>query len=142
MVIGRVTGLIENVGGTNGWFYAGFLWSARGWVDQLIGGVGMKRGRPRASGIQTGDAVDFWRVERAEAPSTVLLRAEMKLPGEAWLQFNLASQPQGRTLLRCCAWFQPRGLAGEIYWCGLYPVHAMIFAGMLREIKKHAETGT
>ncbi|HEX7406993.1 MAG TPA: SDR family oxidoreductase [Candidatus Binatia bacterium] len=138
----RVFELIENVGGTNGWFYAGFLWSARGWVDQLIGGVGMKRGRPRASGIQTGDAVDFWRVERAEAPSTVLLRAEMKLPGEAWLQFNLASQPQGRTLLRCCAWFQPRGLAGEIYWCGLYPVHAMIFAGMLREIKKHAETGT
>jgi uncharacterized protein YndB with AHSA1/START domain len=137
----RVFELIANVGGANGWFYANFLWRMRGWIDRLIGGVGTKRGRPRAFGIQTGDAIDFWRVERAEAPRTVLLRAEMKLPGDAWLQFDLTSQPQGHTLLRCCAWFHPRGLAGEIYWCGLYPVHAMIFSGMLTTIRKTAERG-
>ena len=135
----RVFGVIANVGGDNGWFYANFLWRLRGWFDRLIGGVGMKRGRPRAFGIQTGDAIDFWRVERAEAPRTVLLRAEMKLPGDAWLQFEVKSHPEGRTLLRCCAWFQPRGLGGEIYWSGLYPVHAIIFSGMLRAIRKNAE---
>jgi uncharacterized protein YbjT (DUF2867 family) len=135
----RVFELIGKVGGRNGWFYANFLWCVRGWIDRLIGGVGMKRGRPRVSGILTGDAIDFWQVERADAPSAVLFRAEMKLPGEAWLQFDLTPQHHGRTLLRCCAWFQPRGLAGEIYWCGLYPVHAMIFSGMLRAIRKHAE---
>jgi uncharacterized protein YbjT (DUF2867 family) len=135
----RVFELIGNVGGKDGWFYANFLWSLRGWIDRLIGGVGMKRGRSRPSGIRTGDVIDFWQVERAEVPSSVLLRAEMKVPGEAWLQFNLTPQPHDRTLLRCCAWFQPRGLAGEIYWCGLYPVHAMIFSGMLRAIWKHAE---
>ena len=75
----------------------------------------------------------------ADAASAVLLRAEMKLPGEAWLQFNLTPQHRDRTLLRCCAWFQPRGLAGEIYWCGLYPLHAIIFSGMLRAIRNHAE---
>jgi len=101
----------------------------------------MKRGRSRAFGIETGDVIDFWRVERAEAPSAVLLRAEMKLPGEAWLQFNLTAQPDARTRLRCCAWFQPHGLAGEIYWGALYPVHAIIFSGMLRAIKNHANRG-
>ena len=135
----RVFELIGKVGGRNGWFYANFLWCVRGWIDRFIGGVGMKRGRPRVSGISTGDAIDFWQVERADAASAVLLRAEMKLPGEAWLQFNLTHQHHDRTLLRCCAWFQPRGLAGEIYWCGLYPVHAMIFSGMLRAIRNKAE---
>jgi uncharacterized protein YbjT (DUF2867 family)/uncharacterized protein YndB with AHSA1/START domain len=135
----RVFKLIGDVGGRNGWFYANFLWSARGWIDRLMGGVGMNRGRARASGMETGDVIDFWQVERVDAPSVVLLRAEMKLPGEAWLQFNLTPQHHDRTLLRCCAWFQPRGLAGEIYWCGLYPVHALIFFGMLRAIRNHAE---
>jgi Protein of unknown function (DUF2867) len=135
----RVFGLIGNVGGENGWFYANFLWSLRGWIDRFIGGVGMKRGRSRVSGIEAGDVIEFWQVEHAEEPRDVLLRAEMKLPGEAWLQFNLTRQPHNRTLLRCCAWFQPRGLAGEIYWYGLYPVHALIFSGMLRAIRNHAE---
>lgn len=135
----RVFGLIGNVGGKNGWFFANFLWAIRGWIDQVIGGVGMKRGRSRASGIVTGDVIDFWQVECADAPRGVLLRAEMKLPGEAWLQFNLTPQPNCHTVLRCCASFQPHGLAGEIYWCGLYPVHAIIFSGMLRAIKNNAE---
>src|SRR5581483_6977930 len=135
----RVFELIGNVGGNNGWLYANFLWSVRGWIDGLIGGVGLKRGRSRASGIEAGDVIDFWQVDRADAPSCVLLRAEMRLPGEAWLQFNLTQQPDNRTLLRCCAWFQPRGLGGEIYWYGLYPVHALIFSGMLRAIRKQLE---
>jgi uncharacterized protein YbjT (DUF2867 family) len=135
----RVFELIGNVGGKNGWFYANFLWSVRGWIDRWIGGVGMKRGRSREWGIEAGDVIDFWQVERADAPGAVLLRAEMKVPGEAWLQFNLTRQPDNRTLLRCCASFQPRGLAGEIYWYGLYPVHALIFSGMLRAIRKHTE---
>jgi uncharacterized protein YbjT (DUF2867 family) len=135
----RVFELIGNVGGKNGWFYANFLWSLRGWIDRLIGGVGMKRGRSRASGIEAGDVIDFWQVERADAPNAVLLRAEMKVPGQAWLQFNLTPQSHHRTLLRCCAWFQPRGLGGELYWCGLYPVHAIIFSGLLRAIRNRAE---
>jgi len=132
-------GEVVRRGISNGWFFANFLWAIRGWIDQVIGGVGMQRGRSRASGIETGDLIDFWQVERAETPRAVLLRAEMKVPGEAWLQFNLTPQPRNRTLLRCCAWFQPHGLAGEIYWCGLYPVHAILFSGMLRAIKNHAE---
>jgi Protein of unknown function (DUF2867) len=75
-----------------------FLWSVRGWIDRLIGGVGLKRGRSRASSIGAGDLIDFWEVDRADAQSAVLLRAEMKLPGEAWLQFNLTPQPHNRTL--------------------------------------------
>jgi len=135
----RVFELIGNVGGKNGWFYANVLWSLRGWIDRLIGGVGRKRGRSRASGIETGDVIDFWQVERADAPNAVLLRAEMKVPGDAWLQFNLSPEHPDRTLLRCCAWFEPRGLTGEIYWYVLYPVHAVIFSGMLKAIKNHAE---
>jgi uncharacterized protein YbjT (DUF2867 family) len=135
----RVFGVIENVGGKNGWFYANLLWFARGWIDRTIGGVGLKRGRSRASGIEAGDVIDFWKVDRAEPPNTVRLRAEMKLPGEAWLQFNLTRRYYNRTLLRCSAWFQPRGLAGEIYWYGLYPVHALIFSGMLSAIRRQAE---
>ena len=135
----RVFELIGNVGGKNGWFYANFLWSIRGWIDWFIGGVGMKRGRSRPSGIEAGDVIDFWQVERADPPHEVLLRAEMKLPGDAWLQFNLTPQDHERTRLRCCAWFQPRSLAGEIYWWALYPVHAIIFSGMLKAIRNHAE---
>ena len=135
----RVFEVLGKVGGKNGWFHATFLWSVRGWIDRIIGGVGMKRGRSREAGIEPGDVIDFWHVERVEAVSSILLRAEMKLPGEAWLQFDLTPQLHDRTLLRCCAWFQPRGLAGEIYWSALYPAHAIIFSGMLKAIKNQAE---
>jgi len=135
----RVFELIGNVGGKNGWLYANFLWSIRGWIDRIIGGVGMKRGRSQPFGIKAGDVIDFWQVERTNAPNEVLLRAEMKLPGDAWLQFSLTAQDHNRTLLRCCAWFQPRGLAGEVYWSALYPIHALIFSGMLKAIRNHAQ---
>lgn len=135
----HVFALLESVGGRNGWFYANALWRIRGWLDRLIGGIGMSHGRSRLIGMQEGDRIDFWRVERVEAPSDVLLQAEMKLPGAAWLQFEVRPQASGRTLLRCCAWFQPRGLAGEIYWYALYPIHLTIFKGMVSRIKERAE---
>ena len=111
----RVFAVLENLGGKHGWLSFDVLWRVRGWMDGLIGGVGNLRGRSRPIGMRAGDVIDFWRVKRVEAPRTVLLRAEMKLPGAAWLHFELRPDGSGRTLLRCCAWFQPRGLFGEIY---------------------------
>ena len=130
----RVFLLLETVGGRNGWFYADVLWRLRGLLDQLLGGVGMSRERSRPVGLQAGDVIDFWRVERVEVPRWVLLRAEMRLPGMAWLEFWLTPEPRGCTTLACRAWFQPRGLLGEIYWYALYPVHLLIFRGMMNGI--------
>jgi hypothetical protein len=135
----NVFALLTGIGGENGWFYGNWLWQVRGWMDARLGGVGMSRGRSRTVGMKPGDTVDFWRVEQAEASSTVLLRAEMKLPGAAFLQFDLTRQDD-RTLLRCCAWFQPRGLLGEVYWYGLYPIHLAILRGMVSRIRQRAET--
>jgi Protein of unknown function (DUF2867) len=106
----RVFAVLENLGGKHGWLSFDILWRVRGWIDRLIGGVGSSRGRSRPLGMRAGDIIDFWRVERVEAPRTVLLHAEMKLPGRAWLQFELRPDGAGRTLLRCCAWFEPKGL--------------------------------
>ncbi len=137
----RIFCVIADLGGRNGWFYANFLWRMRGWCDRLIGGVGMSRGRSRAVGLQAGDVIDFWRVERVEPPRSVLLRAEMKVPGEAWLEFVLTTETRCRATLECRAWFTPRGLLGEIYWWALYPIHLLVFRGMVRRIKRHVETG-
>jgi len=135
----RVFAVLENLGGKYGWLSFDVLWRVRGWIDGLIGGVGNSRGRSRSTGMQAGDVIDFWRVERVEAPRTVLLRAEMKLPGAAWLHFELRPDVSGRTLLRCCAWFQPRGLFGEIYWYVLYPIHLLIFNKMLMALTRTVE---
>jgi hypothetical protein len=113
----------------------------RGWFDRLIGGIGMSRGRSRAIGLQAGDVIDFWRVERVWVPRSVLLRAEMKVPGTAWLEFAITMETPGRSTLGCRAWFEPRGLPGELYWWGLYPIHLLVFRGMMRGIKHQAETG-
>ncbi len=131
--------VLENLGGENGWLYGNLLWRLRGWLDTMIGGIGSKRGRSRPGAMQQGDFVDFWRVERVQPCRSILLRAEMKLPGSAWLGFELNPAPGGSTRLRCCAWFQPRGLAGELYWYVLYPVHLMIFRGLVRSVKQRAE---
>jgi len=97
----------------------------------------MKRGLGR-SPLNKNDHVDFWYVQDLEAGRRLLLRAEMKLPGRAWLEFLLSPQPGGRTLVRCCAWFEPRGLSGELYWRALYPVHILIFRGMVQAVCKKA----
>ncbi len=135
----RVISVVADIGGSNGWFYGNFLWRIRGWFDRLIGGIGMSRGRSRAQGLQAGDVIGFWRVERVEVGRSVLLRAEMKVPGQAWLEFAITAETPSRTMLECRAWFEPRGLPGELYWWGLYPIHLLVFRGMMRGIKQQAE---
>jgi uncharacterized protein YbjT (DUF2867 family) len=134
-----VFGCIRRVGGAHGWYCGDWLWRLRGFVDLLFGGVGMRRGRRAPESLVVGDVVDFWRVESLESNRRLRLRAEMKLPGRAWLEFEAA--PQGsQTLLRQTAIFDPVGFSGLAYWYVLYPVHALIFGGMLRRIRAAAES--
>lgn len=137
----RVFAVLQCLGGKPGWLYGNVLWQMRGWLDHCLGGVGMSRGRTGGAQLQAGDGVDFWRVEAVVPGEEILLRAEMKLPGRAWLQFILLAESRERTLLRCCAWFEPRGLAGELYWGLLYPIHVLIFRGMVRAIARKSESG-
>ena len=97
----------------------------------------MKRGRGH-SPLNKNDHIDFWYVQDLEANRRLLLRAEMKLPGRAWLEFLLSPQSSGRTLVRCCAWFEPLGLLGELYWWALYPIHVLIFRGMVQAVCRKA----
>lgn len=136
----RVFAVVENLGGKNGWLAFNPLWQLRGWLDRWIGGVGISRGRSRENGMEVGDVIDFWRVQWVERPQRALLRAEMKLPGAAWLQFDVGLGVPDRTLLRCCAWFQPRGLLGEIYWYALYPIHLLIFRKLVMAVRRLAES--
>jgi len=121
---------IFQIGGKNGWYYANTLWSMRGFVDKLLGGVGLRRGRKSYLSLQPGETLDFWRVIDVN-PDTMrlLLFAEMKLPGEAWLEFKVT----GNTLTQT-ATFRPLGLAGRLYWYSIYPLHALIFRGMINRI--------
>lgn len=124
---------IERIGGASGWYYGDWLWNIRGAADLIVGGAGMRRGRRDPSKLRPGDALDFWRVEALEPNRMLRLRAEMKLPGRAWLQFEVMPDGAGSTI-RQTAVFEPRGLAGLLYWYALYPVHVLIFRGMLRGI--------
>ena len=129
---------IRRIGGTTGWYYANALWSLRGFLDLLVGGVGLRRGRRNPESLQVGDALDFWRVERYERPRLLLLQAEMKLPGRAWLEFTVEGDASG-TILRQSAIFDPVGFTGLLYWYGIWPLHQAIFAGMLRNLARAAE---
>lgn len=129
------------LGGKRGWLYWNWAWRVRGVIDRLVGGVGLRRGRRHATDLRVGDAVDFWRVEAVEAERMLLLRAEMKLPGLAWLQFETAPLADGRSLLRQNAFFAPKGLSGLAYWYLLYPVHRFIFSGMAQSLARLAEQG-
>ena len=129
---------IAGIGGDRGWYVTPILWQARGWIDKLVGGVGMRRGRRHPDALWVGDALDFWRVEAVEPDALVRLRAEMKLPGEAWLQWTIEPSPGGCTL-RQQAIFYPRGLFGRLYWYVLIPFHAVIFGRMLAKIARAAE---
>ena len=129
---------VTSIGGTTGWHYANWLWAVRGWLDLLMGGVGMRRGRRDPQRLQVGDTLDCWRVEFIKPGQQLRLVAEMKLPGRAWLDFEV--QPAGDgTLLRQTAMFDPVGLLGLAYWDGVWPLHQLIFAGMLLGIAKAAE---
>jgi uncharacterized protein YbjT (DUF2867 family) len=118
------------IGGEHGYGYADWTWEVRGAIDRLVGGVGLRRGRRDARELRVGDALDFWRVEAVEPARLLRLRAEMKVPGRAWLQFETLPQGGG-TLLVQTAYFAPKGLPGLLYWYSLYPVHSAIFSGMI-----------
>jgi hypothetical protein len=126
---------IERIGGDNGWYYGNWLWKIRGFVDLLFGGAGTRRGRRDPNALVAGDTVDFWRVEAIEPGRLLRLRAEMKLPGRAWLQFEVQETDQGSTI-RQTAIFNPDGLLGLMYWYILYPVHNLVFQGMLEAVAR------
>jgi len=128
---------VLRVGGETGWYYADALWRIRGGLDRLIGGVGLRRGRRDAETLEIGDAVDFWRVED-RAPGRLLLRAEMRLPGRAWLEFRWREAEGGRELEQT-AHYLPGGLLGVLYWWALWPLHVFVFGGMARNIVRAAE---
>jgi len=128
---------IRRIGGTTGWYYANWLWRIRGFLDLLVGGVGVRRGRRDAETLRVGDTLDFWRVEAYEPDRLLRLAAEMKAPGRAWLEFDVDSN-NGGAVIRQTAIFDPRGLAGLAYWYGIYPLHVLVFAGMLRRIAQAA----
>lgn len=124
---------IRRIGGRTGWYYGDWLWKLRGWLDLLVGGVGLRRGRRDPERPCPGDAVDFWRVEAFEPDRLLRLAAEMKLPGRAWLEFEVTENGHFSTI-RQTAIFDPVGLSGLAYWYALYPLHHVVFAGMLRGI--------
>jgi len=134
---------IRRIGGANGWYFANALWWLRGFLDLLVGGVGMRRGRRDAETLAVGDALDFWRVEAFEPDRRLSLVAEMKLPGRAWLQFEVEAiggqANSQRSNIHQTAIFDPAGLGGLVYWYALYPAHRWIFSGMLRAIAAQAE---
>jgi hypothetical protein len=121
---------IWSIGGKNGWYYGTILWKIRGYMDKLFGGIGLRRGRTSPTNLDAGDALDFWRVIFADkAQQKLLLYAEMKLPGEAWLEFKIEDG-----LLKQTATFRPRGLWGRLYWYSVFPFHGFIFNGMINKL--------
>jgi uncharacterized protein YbjT (DUF2867 family) len=128
---------IERIGGKTGWYYANGFWRLRGLLDKIVGGVGLRRGRRDPVRLAVGDTLDFWRVEAFEQDRLLRLSAEMKTPGRIWLQFEVNGDEAGTTL-RQTAIFDPHGLAGLAYWYALYPIHYLIFDGMLHRIAQVA----
>jgi hypothetical protein len=129
---------ISRIGGSVGWYYGNRLWRLRGLLDLAVGGPGLRRGRRDPDGVAAGDDLDWWRVEEVRPGHLLRLAAEMRLPGRAWLQFEVTPE-NGGSLIRQTALFDPVGLAGLIYWYGLWGIHQLVFAGMLRNIVKAAE---
>jgi len=129
---------IRRIGGDTGWYYGNWLWKLRGLLDLLVGGVGVRRGRRDPVDLCVGDALDFWRVEAFEPPRRLRLIAEMRLPGRAWLEFEVSESGDGARI-RQTATFDPVGITGLAYWYALYPLHRLVFAGMLRNIARAAE---
>jgi len=131
---------IRRIGGSTGWYWGNWLWRLRGWLDLVAGGAGMRRGRPDDDMLYTGDTLDCWRVETYEPDRRLRLAAELRLPGRAWLEFEVSPDGSG-SRIRQTAVFDPIGLSGLAYWYGILPVHRLVFAGMLRGIARAAVEG-
>jgi uncharacterized protein YbjT (DUF2867 family) len=131
--------VFAGLGGEHGWLYGTWLWRIRGAMDRFFGGVGMSRGRRNPDDVHVGDAVDFWRVEQVEPRRLLRLRAEMRMFGPGWLEFEAQPQPDGTTRLLQTAFYVPRGFLGHVYWYSLVPFHAFIFSGLIDQIVRHAE---
>jgi uncharacterized protein YbjT (DUF2867 family) len=129
---------IANIGGETGWYNANWLWHLRGWIDTVMGGVGLRRARGRRCQLRSGDELDFWRVVHVYPERSLLLRAEMKVPGDATLQFQLRSISGDQTCIQQTARFVPSGLLGMAYWKLLLPLHKIIFGGMIDAISKES----
>lgn len=143
----RLWRVIVGIGGQNGWYSSGFLWAVRGLMDRLVGGVGLRRGRRSRSRVTVGDALDFWRVEAVHEPDEqnpeglLRLRAEMKVPGSAWLELRALPKGDGSRYEQRAVFF-PRGLLGRLYWLAVLPFHGFIFSGMAARITAAAETAS
>jgi len=133
----RAFAAIERIGGPNGWYACNWLWTLRGWLDRLIGGPGMSRGRRDPDRLVTGDTLDCWRVELCEPPRRLRLAAEMKMPGRGWLEFEVVPR-DGDVTIHQTAVFDPKGLGGLAYWYAIWPLHELVFKNMLAGIARHA----
>src|SRR3954451_3476251 len=136
---GSLWAVIEGIGGVNGWYSWALAWRVRGWLDVVSGGPGLRRGRRLAHTVGVGDTIDWCRVEEVEEESRLRLRAEMRLPGLAWLDLRVETDDQGRTVFRQTAYFHPRGLLGQLYWWSVTPFHDVVFGGMQRNVARAAE---
>lgn len=130
--------VVEGIGGEHGWYSFPLAWAVRGWLDRLLGGVGLRRGRRDTDRLRVGDSLDFWRVEEIEPGRLLRLRAEMRLPGLAWLEMYVEPDGRGRSRYRQRAVFHPRGLLGHAYWWSVWPFHSVVFGGMARNIGRTA----
>jgi uncharacterized protein YbjT (DUF2867 family) len=126
------------IGGTRGWLYMDWAWGIRGWMDKVVGGVGLRRGRRNPDTVRPGEALDFWRVEEVQKDRLLRLRAEMKLPGKAWLEFKSDPYEEGKTIFTVNAYFASHGLFGLLYWYSMWPFHKFIFDGLTRQIASRA----
>ncbi|MFE7717761.1 SDR family oxidoreductase [Nocardia rhizosphaerihabitans] len=131
--------VLEAVGGEHGWYSFPLAWALRGWIDRVLGGVGLRRGRRDPHRLHVGEALDWWRVEHLERGRLLRLRAEMRVPGRGWLELSVSPSADGGAHYRQRALFEPHGLAGHLYWKALSPFHAAIFGGMARNITGAAE---
>ena len=133
--------VLEAVGGERGWYSWGLAWRVRGLADRLVGGPGLRRGRRDPLQLLVDDAVDFWRVEEIEEGTLIRLRAEMRVPGLAWLELRVEpTERPDETVFAQRALFHPKGLLGQVYWWSVYPFHGIVFGGMQRNIARAAET--
>ena len=134
--------VVEGIGGENGWYSLPVAWAARGWLDKLVGGVGLRRGRRDPDRLAVGEALDFWRVEKLDRGRSLRLRAEMKVPGRAWLEFTVEPGARHGSRLTQRAIFFPAGLGGRLYWLAVLPFHGVIFRGMATSMVNAAETAS